>query len=185
MTLEDKQYVCLGAGDFYLVAWPANDTLPEDATLEVEANKIAHIEKGASIEYKAEMKEVEDAMGVIVKSFVAKEDVRLKLGYLSWNLNQIKQLVQTGTLDEDTTNSTRTIKIGNKTRTAAYYVARFVHTKDDGKKIRVTVKGQNIAGFSLGFDKDNPVVINPEFRAYAQDSDGTLLIIEEEVNPAS
>ena len=52
--------------------------------------------------------------------------------------------------------------------------------KADGD-IRVTIVGNNQAGFSLAFAKDKETVIDAEFKAMPLDTDGTKIIYEEEL----
>ena len=47
--------------------------------------------------------------------------------------------------------------------------------------MRVTIVGKNEAGFSLAFAKDKETVIDAVFKAMPHDTDGTLIIYEEEI----
>jgi hypothetical protein len=60
-------------------------------------------------------------------------------------------------------------------------VLHLLHEDDVDGDVRYTIVGKNTAGFSIVHAKDSESVIEPEFTALpAIDSDGTLLIIEEE-----
>lgn len=47
--------------------------------------------------------------------------------------------------------------------------------------IYVMIVGNNQAGFELSFAKDAATVVNAEFHAMPMDSEGTLIVYEEEV----
>lgn len=75
-----------------------------------------------------------------------------------------------------------TYKIGGiKNANGKKYLWRFVHTKDDGKKIRITVTGKNQGGVSITFAKDKETTVDPEITAEPLDAEGTLIIFDEEV----
>ena len=75
-----------------------------------------------------------------------------------------------------------TYKIGGiKNASGKKYLWRFVHTKDDGKKIRITVTGKNQGGVSITFAKDKETTVDPEITAEPLDAEGTLIIFDEEV----
>lgn len=57
----------------------------------------------------------------------------------------------------------------------------FVHKDETDGDIRVTIVGNNQAGFSFAFAKDKETVIDAEFKAAPQDSEGTLILYEEEM----
>ena len=181
MSISDKEDVVLGSGDLYILEFKG--AVPEDATIEADANKIGHIQGGASLEYTSEWKEVVDDMGVVVKRFLTKEDVLLKSGMLSWNGKQLAMLCTTARVTE--VANMRTVKIGGKKNAdGKSYVIHFVHTKDSGKKIRITIVGTANNGFTLTFDPENETVIDAEFSAVSSDEEGTLVIYKEELAAA-
>ncbi|MBP3887613.1 MAG: hypothetical protein J6F30_08170 [Cellulosilyticum sp.] len=182
--LANTEDVTLGSGDLFMMLYA--DSIPADSELEVDANCVAHIDSGATLKYGVTYKEVEDSRGEIIKAFITKEDVTFGTGILSWNGNVIAMLCETARVT--TTPATaeakgkRVTKIGGADNASGkYYVIRFRHLKDDGCYIRVTVKGKNLAGFSLPFQKEDATVIDAEIKAFAQDNEGTLVIIEEEL----
>lgn len=182
--LADTTEVTLGSGDLYMVLY--TDSIPEDAALEVDDNNVAHIDSGATLKYSPTYKDVEDSKGQVVKSFLTKEEVSFGTGILSWNGNVVEMMCETArvttTQPSAGVKGKRTTKIGGRDNAnGKYYVIRFRHLKDDGCYIRVTIKGKNTSGFSLPFEKENATVIDAEIKAFAQDNEGTLVIIEEEL----
>lgn len=172
-----SELIKLGSGDLYICEF--DTAMPDYTDIEKEENRVAHIEKGATIAYSNEWKEVEDSKGVVVATFLTKEEVKLNSGLLTWNGNMLAKLCQTARVTE--TQTMRTVKIGGTKAITKYYVIHFVHTKQDGTKIRCSIKGKNQAGFEFTFEKDNPCVLNTEFKAFAHDSEGTLLLFSEEL----
>ena len=182
--LANTEDVTLGSGDVFMMLY--TDSIPEDTVLEVDDNNVAHIDSGATLKYSPTYKDVEDSKGQVVKSFITKEDVTLGTGILSWNGNVVAMMCETArvttTVATAETKGKRVTKIGGRDNAnGKYYVIRFRHKKDDGCYIRVTIKGKNTAGFSLPFEKENATVIDAEIKAFAQDAEGTLVIIEEEL----
>ena len=57
----------------------------------------------------------------------------------------------------------------------------FVHTRDDGRKLRITVTGKNSGTISIAFQNDNPTQVDAEVTAQSLDSDGTLVIMDDEL----
>ncbi|WP_069999446.1 hypothetical protein [Cellulosilyticum sp. I15G10I2] len=179
MALANKEEITLGSGDLYLVEF--TDVIPDDATIEVEANRIGELSDDTTLEYSCEWKEVQNSKGKVVKSFPIKEEVKLTADILSWNTKTIDKMVQTGKVTEDEVNGIRTIEIGGiKNYINKYYFVHFVHTKDDGKKIRITLKGKNQNGLSLVFGAE-ATTIGCEFKAFSMNTEDRLVKISEEV----
>lgn len=175
--------VILGSGDLYIAEYDEAAGVPADTEIEKEENKVGHIQGGAEVEYKPTLKEVKDDMGAVLKRRITAEDVTFKSGVLAVSLDRLNQLAMTGELTE--ADGKRTLKIGGQKRyKAAAYVVHFVHTLDDGRKIRVTIVGNSTNGFTMAFKADNETVIDAEFKALSQ-KDGTLLILSEETATAA
>ena len=106
----------------------------------------------------------------------------LVTGMITWAKRWVLALIATARVDETTKPGHRVYKIGgtanqNKDR----YLFRFVHTKDDGRKVRVTVTGKNTGTIALAFNPDNPTTVDGEITADSLDKDGTLVIFDEEL----
>jgi hypothetical protein len=66
------------------------------------------------------------------------------------------------------------------------YLVRFLHEDPIDGDVRISIVGQNQAGFTLAFAKDAETVVDAEFKANpAVDNEGTLVIIEEEIPVAA
>ncbi|PNT94148.1 hypothetical protein [Clostridium thermosuccinogenes] len=172
--------VILGSGQLYLMEY-TEDSMPEDLVIETEANSVGRIKGGASLEYKPTEYEVTDDFGEVVKRFITKEEVTFKSGILTWSLENISKL-SPATLTDDTTKHEKVLKIGGA-KALKNYVLRFVHTKDDGNKLRITLVATAGNGFSISFTGDKETVIDAEFKALSQ-TDGTLVEIREEYTAA-
>jgi hypothetical protein len=168
------QQVILGSGELYIVKYDGS-AIPADATLEVEANHIASIKGGASLEYKPIFAEVVDDNRKILKRFITSEETTFKSGILSWSLDILQKLCAACDYSDNATTGMVELKLGGRTEIDAY-VIRFVHTLSDGNKIRVTLVGTATNGFQLAFKADAETVIDAEFKALST-SDGTQVII--------
>ena len=176
----DTEQIILGSGDLYMTAYYGTD-LPEDSTLEVESNRVGAIQGGATLEYKPTEYEPKDDTGKVYERFVTSEETTLKSGVMTWNAETLKGLTARSTYTDDPTKKVRTLKIGGiGARPMAKNVVRFVHTKADGHKFRITIVGTASNGFSLAFAPDKETVIDAEFKALAHGADNTQVIISEE-----
>lgn len=177
-----SEKIVLGSGKIYISEY--TDTIPENATLEVEGNLLGLIQGGATLSYKPTFYEAKDDLGLVSKKFITDEEAILKSGVMTWNGATLKKLCSTAIVTEAT--GKRTVKIGGAGNyDGKKYVIRFVHEDSIDGDIRVTIVGSNEAGFELAFAKDKETVINAEFKAQPCDSNGTLIIYEEEDNAIS
>lgn len=170
-----KGNVILGSGDLYISKFAGE--VPEHAEIETEINKIGSIKGGASLSVSPEVYEVIDDKGVCLKRFITSQEIILKSGILTWDLETLKMLTLGGTLTSAA--GMDTLKIGAN-GTIEQYLVRFVHTADGGKKIRVTIVGTASNGFELSFNPEEETVIDAEFKAMAIDKEGNQVIIEQE-----
>ena len=179
MNNDTVEEIRLGSGELYHMAF--SGSIPAHSEIETESNRTGYIKSGATVEYKPELKEVSDDLRRVIKTFLVKEDVTFKSGLMTWDLQTLNLLSASGTYTDDTTNHKRTLKIG---RVGAIELPkrlfRFVHTKTDGTKFRVTLVASAQNGFSLAFKPDDATVIDAELKATGHDDDGTLIILEEE-----
>lgn len=174
----DGEKIVLGSGILYCMEFTG--TLPERAALETEENKLGAIQGGASLEYKPKFYEAKDDMGKVTKVIITEEEASLKSGIMTWNGKTLTKLCSTARVTESA--GVRTVKIGGVGNdNGKKYVLHFVHEDSTDGDIRVTIVGQNQAGFSLAFKKDKETVIDAEFKAQPQDNEGTLIKYEEEI----
>jgi len=180
-TAEEK--IVLGSGKLYIMEFTG--TIPDNATLEAEDNLLGLIQGGASLEYKPTYYEAKDDLGLVSKVILTEEEVTFKSGIMTWCGTTLAKLCSTARVTEDTLTGKRTVKIGGlNNQDGKKYVLRFVHEDKVDGDIRVTIVGNNQAGFTLAFAKDKETVIDAEFKALPMDNEGTKIIYEEEI-PAS
>ena len=174
----DKKRIILGSGKQYYMDFTGD--IPEDSEIEKEQNLLGLIAGGATLEYKPETYTAEDDLGLVSKTIITKEEVLLKLGLITFNAETFEVLTSTGRVSS--TAQKRTIKIGGRGNdNGKSYLLRFVHDDPEDGKTRVTIVGKNQAGFSLAYAKDKESIVNPEFKAEPLDSEGTLIIYDEEI----
>lgn len=180
----DGERIVLGSGYLYVTTFAG--TIPDFATLETEANKLGLIQGGATLEYKPSFYTAKDDMGKVSKTIITEEEVTLKSGIMTWCGNTLKKLCDTARVTEDATLKKRTVKIGGvDNQTGVKYIIHFVHKDEVDGDIRVTIVGNNQAGFSVAFAKDKETVIDAEFKAQPQDKEGTLITYTEDIITAA
>lgn len=177
---EAGEKIVLGSGKIFVTEYTG--TMPDDATIEADSNLLGLIQGGASLEYKPEFYTAEDDAGRASKTITTKEESSLKTGIATWCGNTLQKICATAKVTEDGAQGKRTVKIGGVgNQNNKKYVIRFLHEDNVDGDIRVTIIGSNQSGFNLAFAKDKETVIEVEFKATPQDSDGTLIIYEEEI----
>lgn len=178
----DKESIVLGSGDLYCTDFQGTDTeIPADSEIETEDNRLGHIKGGAEIEYAPEFYEAKDDMGKVSKVIITEEEATLKSGIMTWCGTTLEKLCQTARVTE--ANGKRTVKIGGiGNATGKKYLLRFVHKDTEDGNIRVTIVGNNQAGFTIAFAKDSETVIDAEFKAQPMDKEGTLILYEEDMD---
>lgn len=175
--MEDKEKIVLGSGTLYTLEFTGE--VPDVATIETAENEIGKIQGGASVEYKPTFYEAKDDSGAVVKNIITEEEVTLKSGIMTWNGKTLAKLSSTARVTE--AGGIRTVKIGGiKNNNGKKYVIHFLHEDPEDGDIRVTIVGQNQAGFSMAFVKNKETVVDAEFKAQPQDSEGTLIKYTEE-----
>ncbi len=177
---DKSENIILGSGDLYLVKYA--DTIPDDETIETDDNRAGNIKGGATLEYSSESTTVEDDKGRVKKTIITKENVLFKTGLLTWAKTYMQALVQTAQIDETTKPGHRILKLGGLANASKdRWLFRFVHTRDDGRKLRVTVTGKNTGTISLAFQTDNPTTCDAEITADTLDASGTLVILDDQL----
>lgn len=179
-TIDNSEEIILGSGDLYIMDFTGE--IPEDTAIEKDENRAGNIKGGATLEYSIESQTVQDDKGRVKKTIITKETVLFKTGLMTWIKKFMQAIIQTARIDETTKEGHRVYKLGglanlNKTR----YLWRFVHTRDDGRKLRITVTGKNTGTISLAFQPENETVVDAEITADTLDSAGTLVILDDEM----
>lgn len=182
--IDDPEEIVLGSGDVYVVEFDGV-AIPDDTTIETEENRAGNVTGGASLEYSMESQTVEDDKGRVKKTIITKETVVFKTGLITWITRWIQALVVTARVDESTKQGHRLFKLGGlKNNSKKRYLFRFVHTRDDGRKLRVTVTGKNTGTLALAFDPEKATQCDAEITAETLDKDGTLVILDDELTSA-
>lgn len=171
--------IVLGSGTLYCVEFDSTTGIPTDTEIEKETNILGHIKGGAALEYKPTHYTAIDDSGRKSKTIITDEEAHLKSGVMTWNGNTLKKFCSTARVTEK--DGKRTVKIGGGTDDGKNYLIRFKHEDKEDGNIRVTVVGKNEAGFSMQFAKESETVINADFRAMPHDSEGTLILYEEDI----
>ena len=94
MAKRDKDTITLGSGKLYVTEY-AGDTLPDNATVEVEENLLGYIKGGAELEYTPETYTAKDDLGLVTKEVLTSEEAILKTGIMTWNAETLVTLNQT------------------------------------------------------------------------------------------
>lgn len=175
-TAGDK--IVIGSGKLYTMEFTGN--IPADNVIETEENRLGYIQGGAQVVYKPKFVDIKDDLGYVSKTMLTDETVNVKSGVLTWNGKKLQLMCATARVEES--NGKRTVKIGGlNNQDGKQYVIRFVHEDKADGDIRVTIVGNNQAGFTIKFTKDKETVIDAEFAAAPMDNEGTLIIYQEEI----
>lgn len=179
---KELNKIPLGSMDFYVTEW--NGTTPEDSALETEKNMIGRTKNGATINYGATWYTAESDDGKAKKRRLVGETASISYGAITWNANTISTLIATARVEEK--SNKRIAKIGGVTNdNGKRYLIRGVHRDPIDGDIRITGVGVNTGGWEAAFKPDSETVIQPTFELDPLDSDGTLMIYEEEIIESS
>ena len=182
--MSDK--IVLGSGKLYIDTITATNgvyTIPQDSAIEADAKLLGYIKGGATLEYTPTFYTVKDDLGYVSRRYLTEEEVVFKSGILTWNADVLDKLCSTATVTS--TTGKKTVKIGGVDNfDNQMYVIRFVHKDDIEGDIRVTVVGNNTAGFELQFQPDTETVLNAEFECVPGVGAKGVLVVFEETVPA-
>lgn len=179
----DGERIVLGSGYLYISEFDSKTkAIPTNEEIEKDENLLGLIQGGAEVTYKPSYYEAKDDMGKVSKTILTEEEATLKSGIMTWCGKTLEKLCETARVNEDKVKKIRTVKIGGVgNATGKKYVIHFVHKDETDGDIRVTIVGNNQAGFSFAFVKDKETVIDAEFKAAPQDKEGTLILYEEDM----
>lgn len=172
-----KDDIIFGAGEVYVYEF-TGDSIPEHTTIETTEHNVGHCQGGFTVEYKPETYDVKNQYGKTVKRFLKGEEISAKTGVLTWDLKRLEQL-STAKFLEDNGKHIKKLTFGGTNKAFKTVLLRFVHEKEDGKKLRFTMIGQAGNGFSIEF-ADKELVIDAEIRAIEKVKN-FLAEIEEEI----
>ena len=178
----NKESIVLGSGDLYCTEFEGTDKeLPTNEALETEENRLGYIKGGAEIEYAPSFYEAKDDMGKVSKVIITEEEATFKSGIMTWCGTTLQKLCQTARVTEDKAKKKRIVKLDGNAD-GKRYVIHFVHKDPVDGDVRVTIVGNNQAGFTIAFAKDSETVIDAEFKAQPMDKEGTLILYEEDMD---
>lgn len=180
-TIDNSDEIILGSGELYVCEF-TGDAIPEDSVIETDANRAGNIKGGAKLEYSTSSQTVKSDNGRVKKTIITEETVKFVTGLITWTKTWVQALIATARVDEASKTNHRVFKLGGlNNQSKKKYLYRFVHTRDDGRKIRLTVTGKNTGTISLAFDPENATTVDAEITADTLDSEGTLVIFDDEL----
>ncbi|MEA4813908.1 MAG: hypothetical protein VB112_03230 [Oscillospiraceae bacterium] len=177
--MADK-IIHIPVGSGYLYHDVFTGAVPADADIETEAHRLGYIEKGGEIDYKPTFKTFKDDFGKIQRNKLTAEEATFKASLIAWSAADFNTFVSTARITE--TQGHRTIKIGGMGQDdGKVHLFRFVHPDAQYGDVRITIVGTQTGGFKLNFKPDDAGNMDLEITAQASDSEGTLIIYDEEV----
>lgn len=180
---KELNKVPLGSGTFYITEWDGS-TIPENSVIEVDDNIIGRTKNGATVAYATESYTAVSDDGKARKTVIVSDSASIEYGMITWNAKTIEKMISTATVTE--TAGRRTAKIGGvENDDGKKYVVRFVHKDKIDGDIRITGVGRNSNGWNAVFSPNSETIITPHFECEPFDSDGHLLIYEEEIIEAT
>lgn len=169
---RDAEVITLGSGDLMIKEY--NGTFPAHTEFKKATDLLGRIKGGATLEYKGTFYEVKDDTGTVSKVIITDEEVLLKSGILTWNGKTLEKICSTARVTE--TGGLRTVKIGGTgNHNGKSYALCFHHHDAADGDVWIVIRAVNQGGFSLAFAKDKETVIDAEFKALPQDTEGTLI----------
>lgn len=177
--MADK-IIQIPVGSAYIYAVAFTGAVPTDAAIETDGNRLGYIEKGATVQYKPTSKAFKDDFGTLSRTVITEEEVTLKASLIAWSSANLDVFCASGRITE--TAGRRTVKIGGlKYASNKLWLFRLVHPDDKYGDVRITVVGTATGGFTLTYKQDDAGNLDLEATAQPSDSDGTLIIYDEEV----
>lgn len=182
MPKRDKKTITVGSGKPYAMEY-TGDAMPTIEELFAEENLLGYCKGGAALTYTGELYEEKDDLGLVSKQIITAEEVILKLGLLTWNGESLAIMTDRCKVTE--AEGKRTIKLGGAGNSQGkQWVIGFLHEDKVDGNLWIMMRGQNNSGFTLTLAADAGTVLEPEFKGLAQDADGTLVTIIEEMDAA-
>lgn len=171
--MPEKQEILFGTGDLYIVDVDENGS--EVETKVGESNG----EAALNIEY-----DTHDVRGgakhQLLKVFQTNETINFNAGIVTYSLKTISEFIASRYI-EDTEAGTRTLEIGGGFDVKVQKL-RFVHTKEDGKKITMNMhKAMNSTGLEWSFNGEENSAFEFEFRLMKDAEKNNIVEIIEEI----
>jgi len=180
----EKDRIALGSVDVYVTEWTgtAISDIPDNATIEVDANLIGRTKDGAEFEYQTNYYSVKSDDGKASRNEMTDDNGYMSYGMITWNGDTISKLISTASATVSGTGSTakrRTLIGGVANDNGKIYLFRAVHKDKVKGDVRYTMIGKNINGFAASYRPGQPTTITPRIQAEPF-SDGHLLVIDED-----
>lgn len=180
---DETKRIVLGSGHLYTAVFTGD--IPANDEIEKDENRLGYIQGGASIEYKPSYYEAKDDLGRVSKVILTEEEATMKSGVMTWNGKTLERICDTARVDDTGTAGKRIVRIGGVgNQKGTKYLIHFRHIDKQDGDIRVSIVGNNQAGFSFAFAKDKETVIDAEFKAQPMDDEGTLIYYQEDLPDA-
>lgn len=177
--MADK-VISIPVGSAHIFAAAFTGEVPADAEIETEENRLGYVEKGATVQYKPTSKNLKDDLGLIQRVIITDEDVTLKASLIAWSSKNLDVFCASGRTTE--TAGHRTVKIGGLNYASnKLWLFRLVHKDAQYGDVRITIVGTNTGGFTLTYKPDEAGNLDLEVTAQPSDSEGTLILYDEEV----
>lgn len=178
-TKADK--MILGSGKVYILEYPAENNMPAIEDFCKEENILGKIKGGAELNYTTEHHSESDDLGTVEKDVITAESATLKLGLITFNGNTLAKLADRCRVTEK--DGRRTVHIGGAGNAQGkQWAFCFAHEDKVDGNAWVRVRGSNQAGLALAFATDAGSKLEPEIKALPCDSNGTLIIYDEEID---
>ena len=171
--------IALGSVSIYMVAFTGSAVadIPEDATLETDANLIGRTKDGGTITYSSTYYTAKSDDGKAQRTDLTDESATISFGLITWNGDAIAKLVETASATI-ATGKRRTLIGGIENKNDTTYLIRAVHKDKVKGDVRYTMIGKNVQGFAAAYKPGQESVITPSIQAEPF-SDGRLLVIDE------
>lgn len=177
--MRDIETITVGSGFVHMM--PVPEEIPEDiTTLATDENIAGYIEGGGTLAYKPSKTTFKDDMGKVSKTILTDEEASFKTGIMTWTIDLLNKLIDTARVEKTTKH--KILKIGgiaNAKDTKQMIIFHHVDAVDGD--LWIVIVGSNESEISLGFLKDKNTTVDTEFKAVPLDSDGTLIMIIEEL----
>lgn len=171
--------IAIGSVNIYMTAFAGSSVsdIPEDATLETDANLIGRTKDGGTIQYSTTYYTAKSDDGKAQRTEMTEESATVSFGLITWNGSTITKLVETASAAV-TQGKRRTLIGGIENKNNTVYLIRAVHRDSVKGDVRYTIIGKNVQGFAAAYKPGQESVITPSIQAEPFD-DGRLIVIDE------
>ena len=180
----ENQHVIMGAGEWFVKPYESGEVNCKEIC--VDDNYAGETQGGATLDYTITPYVIEDDNGRLRKRFMVKGAAKMKTGLLTVDVKAIANLMSVGKVEDSQDGTKRTLKLGGGNAQLKRFVVVFRYPKDKekGLYIYVGMVATNTAPLSLAFTKDKETVMDLEYEADTNGVDDTILVIEEDLQPA-